>query len=72
MTAGAISAFTDENVGVLLGRADRSLVPETFSSFRFRNARVRTISVFDDWLIPSLVDLTAMDGSPAVRRRPSD
>ena len=59
---------TDARVGVLLGRADRSLVPETFSSFRFRNARVRTISVFDDWLtnVPALVDVTAIDGVPGL------
>jgi hypothetical protein len=60
--------FTDESVGVLLGRADRSLVPETFSSYRFRDARARVTSVFDDWLVnvPPIVTLTAIDGVPGL------
>jgi hypothetical protein len=39
--------FTDGNVGMLLGRADRSMVPETFSSYRIPNTTVRNSAVFD-------------------------
>jgi hypothetical protein len=39
--------FTDSRVGVLLGRADRSWVPETFSSYRVPGGAVRTLSVSD-------------------------
>jgi len=45
--ARADLVFTDERVGVLLGRADRSSVPETFSSYRFANTAVRTLTVRD-------------------------
>jgi hypothetical protein len=60
--------FSDFRVGVLLGQADRSLVPETFSSYRFRGARVRVVSVFDDWLmsIAPVVSVTAIDGVPGL------
>jgi hypothetical protein len=60
--------FTESRVGVLLGRADRSLVPETFSSYRFREARVRTISLLDEWLVnvPALATLTVIDGVAGV------
>lgn len=39
--------FSDERVGMLLGRADRSWVPETFSSYRFPNTAIRTLTVRD-------------------------
>lgn len=60
--------FTDSRVGVLLGRGDRSLVPETFSSYRFRDARARIISVFDEWMtnVPAVATLTAIDGTPGL------
>lgn len=39
--------FTEERVGLLLGRADRSWVPETFSSYRFPDTAIRTLAVRD-------------------------
>lgn len=56
--------FTDSRVGVLLGQANRSLVPETFSSYRFHDARVRIVSVLEDWLIniAPVASLTSIDG----------
>lgn len=39
--------FTDFRVGVLLGRVDRSWVPEAFSSYRIRDTSIRTLGVFD-------------------------
>jgi hypothetical protein len=39
--------FTDERVGMLLGRPDRSWVPETFSSYRFPDTAIRTLTVTD-------------------------
>jgi len=39
--------FTDGNIGMLLGRADRSMVPETFSSYRIPGTAIRTSSVID-------------------------
>jgi hypothetical protein len=39
--------FSDGRIGMLLGRADRSWVPETFSSYRFPNTAIRTLSVRD-------------------------
>lgn len=52
--------FTESRVGVVLGRTDRSLVPEAFGSYRFHGARVRTLSVLDGWLgnVPPLATLT--------------
>jgi hypothetical protein len=45
--ARADVVFTDERVGMLLGRTDRSWVPETFSSYRFPNTAIRTLTVRD-------------------------
>lgn len=45
--ARADVVFTDERVGMLLGRTDRSWVPETFSSYRFENTAIRTLTVRD-------------------------
>lgn len=39
--------FTDGNIGMLLGRADRSMVPETFSSYRIPGSAIRICSVLD-------------------------
>jgi hypothetical protein len=39
--------FTDERVGMLLGRPDRTWVPETFSSYRFPDTAIRTLTVTD-------------------------
>lgn len=39
--------FSDFRVGVLLGRADKSWVPETFSSYRIPGTQIRTLSVFN-------------------------
>jgi hypothetical protein len=40
--------FTDGRVGVLLGRPDRSWVPETFSSYRVDGSAIRTLTVRDE------------------------
>jgi hypothetical protein len=45
--ARADVVFTDERVGMLLGRTDRSWVPETFSSYRFPSTAIRTLTVQD-------------------------
>jgi FG-GAP-like repeat len=39
--------FSDSLIGVLLGRADRTWVPETFSSYRIPGSAIRTLTVFD-------------------------
>ncbi|HET9953234.1 MAG TPA: FG-GAP-like repeat-containing protein [Polyangiaceae bacterium] len=39
--------FTTFQIGVLLGRVDRTWVPETFSSYRLPNTHVRMASVID-------------------------
>jgi hypothetical protein len=39
--------FTDGRVGMLLGRPDRSWLPETFSSYRFPDTAIRTLTVTD-------------------------
>jgi hypothetical protein len=39
--------FSDTRVGALLGRADRGVVPETFSSYRVDQTHLRTLSVFE-------------------------
>jgi len=39
--------FSDFRVGVLLGQADRSLVPETFPSYHLPSASVRLVAVYD-------------------------
>jgi hypothetical protein len=39
--------FTDSRVGLLLGRADRSWVPETFSSYRVPHTAIRTLTLRD-------------------------
>ena len=38
-------AFSDGRIGAMQGRADRSWVPDTFSSYRVSNARVRVVDV---------------------------
>lgn len=45
--------FSDFRVGVLRGRADKSWVPETFSSYRIPNTSIRTLSVFDAPIEPT-------------------
>lgn len=39
--------FSDARIGVLLGRADRAWVPETFSSYRLPDTSIRTLGVFE-------------------------
>lgn len=39
--------FTTGALGVMLGRADRSQLPETFSSYRIPNATVRVVGIND-------------------------
>ena len=48
LSADALSdvVFSDFRIGVLLGRSDRSWVPETFSSYRIEDTSIRTIGVF--------------------------
>lgn len=47
--------FTDARVGMLLGRADRSWLPETFSSYRIPGTAIRTLTALD----------APVDGGPA-------
>jgi hypothetical protein len=56
--------FTDLRLGVLLGRADRSWVPETFSSYRVPDTSIRTLSVFDGpiQLTPAFIVFATFDG----------
>ncbi|MEY4514253.1 MAG: hypothetical protein RLZZ450_6375, partial [Pseudomonadota bacterium] len=42
--------FSGFDVGLLLGRADRSWVPETFSSYTLPDSLVRTLDVYDQGL----------------------
>lgn len=58
--------FSTGRVGMILGRADRSVVPETFSSYRIEatDARVfpvATVTILDD---SPLVVLSSVDGVP--------
>jgi hypothetical protein len=61
--------FNDFRVGLLLGRGDRRLVPETFSSYRVPNTLLRLTSVSDDFVSNtlSLVVFANFDGQPGVR-----
>ena len=56
--------FADNNIGLLLGRADRSMVPETFSSYRLPRTAIRTCSVIDQPVqqTPGFVVLAELDG----------
>jgi hypothetical protein len=58
--------FTDNRLGVLLGRVDRTWVPETFSSYRVIGTSVRMVSIHDAPIQQSggFLALTALDGVP--------
>lgn len=43
--------FSGFDVGLLLGRVDRSWVPETFSSYTLPDSLVRTLNIYDQGLI---------------------
>ncbi len=60
--------FTDSRIGMLLGRADRSWVPETFSSYRIPNTALRTLSVFDAPVQDTVAFLVfaVLDGVPGI------
>jgi hypothetical protein len=60
--------FTDGRVGVLLGRTDRSWVPETFSSYRIENTAIRTLTLRDEVIedISGFVVFSALSGAPGV------
>jgi FG-GAP-like repeat len=57
--------FSDFRVGLLLGRSDRRLVPETFSSYRLPDTAVRLVGVHEDYIrgAISLVTLGALEGT---------
>jgi hypothetical protein len=61
--------FNDFDVGLLLGRSDRRLVPETFSSYRVRDTLLRIASVADSFIqgTLSLVVFGNFDGKPGLR-----
>jgi hypothetical protein len=60
--------FSDGRIGLLRGRADRSWVPETFSSYRIASSAIRTLTVregvVDD--TSGFVIFTALEGIPGV------
>jgi hypothetical protein len=58
--------FSNLQVGMLLGRADRSWLPETFSSYRVPGASVRLLSVSDQLTQDSLslVVVTTLQNGP--------
>lgn len=60
--------FTDSRVGVLLGRADRAWVPETFSSYRLLDTSIRTLGVFETPVqqAPGFVVFASLDGIAGV------
>ncbi len=60
--------FTDSRVGVLLGRADRAWVPETFSSYRLLDTSIRTLGVFEAPVqqAASFVVFASLDGRAGV------
>ena len=63
--------FSDERVGVLLGRTDRSWIPETFTSYRLTGTAVRTLGVFDGDVegISGFLVIAAINGPPASSSR---
>jgi VCBS repeat protein len=60
--------FSDGRVGVLLGRPDRSWVPETFSSYRIPGTAIRTLTVSDLEIqqASGFIVLAALDGLSGV------
>jgi hypothetical protein len=56
--------FSDTRLGLLLGRSDRSAVPETFGSYRLPRSRVRMLAAHDQLIAdaPALVVLTTLSG----------
>jgi hypothetical protein len=40
--------FSDSRISVLLGRADRSLIPETYNSYHFDDTQLRMVPVYGD------------------------
>jgi FG-GAP-like repeat len=60
-------AFSDYGVGLMLGRADRGLVNETFTSYRLPDTRVRLVGAHDGPIrgAASLVTFAALDGQPS-------
>lgn len=66
-------AFSDGRIGAMQGQADRSWVPDTFSSYQVKNGRVREVNVSDQSIdggtgIASIIDI----GSGANFLVPSD
>jgi hypothetical protein len=56
--------FSDYRVGMLLGRKDRRLVPETFSSYRLPDTQIRMVGVLEGYIrtASSLVVFGTFDG----------
>ena len=60
--------FSDSRVGMLLGRADRSWVPETFSSYRLPDTAIRTLTLRDALVeeIAGFVVFADLDDGPGI------
>jgi hypothetical protein len=60
--------FSDSRVGMLLGRADRSWVPETFSSYRVPDSAIRTLTLRDSLVeeISGFVVFADLDQGPGI------
>lgn len=60
--------FSDSRVGMLLGRADRSWVPETFSSYRVPGTALRTLTLRDALVeeISGFVVFAELDEGPGL------
>ncbi len=61
--------FSDFRIGLLLGRSDRSWLPETFTSYVVPGARVRMVGVLENGLVSGetgVVALTTVDGNAGV------
>lgn len=60
--------FSDSRLGLLLGRADRTLVPETFGSYRIPTAKSRLVAVSDRMIAgaPAIAVVTTLDDGPGL------
>jgi hypothetical protein len=58
--------FSDFRVGLLLGQADRGLVPETFGTYHVAGAKVRMVGVYDDLINrdSAIFAVTTLNGAP--------
>lgn len=58
--------FSDGRLGAALGRADRSWLPETFSSYRLASAHLNIVSIADETIegVSGYLALTTLDDVP--------